>query len=812
MIQNLLRALRGFRRQKGFTLLNLTGLYVGISISLLIGLLLLHERSFDRFHRDPDHIYRVVCRLSAQTGDEDLPLTPTPLPDALRSEVGGIQDMTTLHWADEMAVHLGGGRVVQEKNVVYADSAFFDIFNFEKGAGDPVALLRQPNKVMLTESTAARYFPGGHATGKSFRIGEGEDARMLEVAGLLPDPPANSHLQFSMLVSWPTLDIPNDARTNWGWFNGGRFTYLRVPPEMQTATVGERLTALANERKDERDQSRYTYSLQPLSDIHSNMVYAELNPSYTVDYQQFYWLGAISLFLLMVACINYVNLSTAIAAQKAREVGVRKTLGANRSQLAFNFLGQTFVLTLGATVFAVATAHFLLPALNAFLDRNIVANWLSPQTLALPAALCLLTTLMSGLYPAFILAGFSPAEALRSHFNVRRSRASLTLRRGLVTFQFVVAQVFIAAVIIAASQMQFLREKPLGFRHNGVLDIRLPESHSSKVDALKSEIARLPGVKNTSQSTGAPTSKWAQLGTIFNLREQFDNSKIEVAVKICDPNYLKTYGVELLAGRFIEEGDEKQCLESIPEEKRRYVCVLNEAAVKSLGFATPEAALGHEITIGLNHVSPPIVGVVRDFHVNSLHELVKPVAMMTFHQYKRNLGISLEPAAVNTATLASIEKIWKGYYPDALFESAFLDEHLASLYRAESRAFSLFQLVTLLALLLNALGLIGLTAFVVEQKTKEIGVRKVLGANVASVVALLSKDFLKLALISFVIALPIAWWAMNQWLADFAYRVSIQWWMFALAGVAAVAVAFLTVSFQSVRAALANPIKSLRNE
>jgi len=493
-------------------------------------------------------------------------------------------------------------------------------------------------------------------------------------------------------------------------------------------------------------------------------------------------------------------------------VGVRKTLGANRSQLALNFLGQTFVLTLGASVFAIATAHFLLPALNVFLDRNIAADWLSPQTLALPAALCLLTTLLSGLYPAFILAGFSPAEALRSHFNVRRSRASLTLRRGLVTFQFVVAQVFIAAVIIAASQMQYLREKPLGFRHNGVLDIRLPESRSGKVTALNSEIAHLPGVKNTSQSTGAPTSKWAQLGTIFNLREQFDNSKIEVAVKICDPHYLETYGIELLAGRFIEESDENQCLESIPEEQRRYVCVLNEAAVKSLGFATPEAALGHEITIGLNHVSPPIVGVVRDFHVNSLHELVNPVALMTFHQYKRNLGISLEPAAVNTATLASIEKIWKRFYPDVLFESAFLDEHLASLYRAESRAFSLFQLVTLLALLLNALGLIGLTAFVVEQKTKEIGVRKVLGANVASVVALLSKDFLKLALISFVIALPIAWWAMNHWLADFAYRVSIQWWMFALAGIAAVAVAFLTVSFQSIRAALANPVESLRNE
>jgi hypothetical protein len=812
MIQQLSSALRGLRRQKGFAALNFTGLYIGLTISLFIGLLLLHERSFDHFHRDADRIYRVVCELDMSSGKEHLPIVQGPVANALRSDIGGIQDITSIRWQEEMVVNLPGGVIFQEKNVVYADSAFFDIFNFNPSNSNASAILSQPNKALLTESTAARYFPGGHAVGKTFRVGSGEDQKDIEVVGLMPDPPANSHLQFAMLLSWPTLALSEEDRTNWGFFNGGHYVYLRLPSEIQASDVAGQLSVIANARKDTRDESAYRYSLQPLAEIHSALLYAEMNSSYTVDFQQFYWLGAIGLFLLLVACINYINLSTAIAAQRAKEVGVRKTLGANRPQLAFAFLSQTFLLSASATILAILTAMLLLPSLNEFLERNIVANWFSPQVLGLLAALCLLTTLLAGLYPAFVLAGFNPADALRGHFHLRSSRATLGLRRGLVTFQFAVAQIFIAAVIVAAMQMEFLREKPLGFRQNGVLDICLPEINSSKVSALKSEIAQLPGVKNISQCTGAPTAKWGHMGTIFNLRENFDHSKVEVAVKICDASYLETYGIELIAGRFITPNDEQQCLERIPEAERRYVCVLNESGVKALGFATPESALGHEITIGINRVSPPIVGVVRDFHTQSLRESVGPVAMMPFHSFKGNLGISLEPSAANASTLSAIDKIWKRIYPETLFESAFLDEHLASLYRSESRVFALFKFVTLLALLLNALGLVGLTAFVVEQKTKEIGVRKVLGASVVSVVALLSKDFLKLAIVSSFIAFPVAWWAMRHWLADFAYRIDIQWWMFVVAALAAVSIAFFTVSFQSLRAALANPVKSLRSE
>ncbi|MDX1913499.1 MAG: ABC transporter permease [Saprospiraceae bacterium] len=793
-------------------MLNFTGLYVGLTISLLIGLLLLHERSFDNFHRDTGNIYRVVCELTHMTGKENLPLAQGPVAGALRDDVGGIQDIANVYWLDETVVQLSGDYIFQEKNVIYADSAFFDLFNFKTDAGQPAWLLRQPNKVILTKSTAARYFPGGNAVGKTFRLGSGEERKELEVAGLMPDPPANSHLQFSMLVSWPSLSSSENDQTNWGFFNGGRYVYLRLPPGTSAASVGEQLATIANARKDKQDESSFRYALQPLANIHSEMVHAEMNPSYTVDFERFYWLGAIGLFLLLVACVNYVNLSTAIASQRAKETGVRKTLGADRWQLAFGFLGQTFVLSATATALAAFTAAMLLSPLNVFLERQIVAQWWSPQVLGLLAALCLLTTLLAGFYPALVLAGFNPSEVLRGTFNMRHSRISLFLRRGLVTFQFVVAQIFITAVIVAAMQMKYLRDKPLGFRQDGIVDIRLPEANSERINALKNEIAQIPGVRHVSQGAGAPTAKWGQLGTIYNLRENYDRSKIEVAVKICDANYKETYGIEMLAGRFINSSDEVQCAESIPEQERRYVCVINESGANALGFATPEAALGKEIMIGINRVTPAIVGVVRDFHTHSLRETVGSTVLMPFHMFKNNLGISLEPAVANAATLSSIEKIWKKIYPETLFESAFLDEHLASLYRAESRTFTLFQLVTLLALMLNALGLIGLTAFIVEQKTKEIGVRKVLGASVVSVVTLLSREFLQLVVVAFVIAFPVAYYFMGKWLGDFAYRIEIESWMFLLAGAGAILIALLTVSFQSLKAALANPVKSLRSE
>jgi len=812
-IKNLVsQTLRSLRHQRGFAALNFLGLSVALTISLLTGLMVFHERSFDNFHPDSERLFRVVVQLeNPHDPTEHFAEVATVLPSVVRAEMPDLGQFTEVIFHEKEVVRLSPDRFFEEKNLIFADTAFFSLFHFEAKTGNARAALGQPNQVLLTETTAAKYFPNENAVGKRISI-EAEDCAVkeFEVAGIVADAPVNSHLPFTMLVSAASLKTNPDA--SWGWFMGGQYLYVKPKGQVSIAQIGERITALANTGKDKGDESTYTYRLQPLADIHTNMAYAQGNATYTADFEQFYWIGAIALFLLLIAAVNYVNLATAIAQRKAREVGVHKTLGASRQQLAMRFWFETFLLVTSAMLAAAAAAQMLLPMLNAFLEKNIVADWFSGQMLGFMVALCLATTLAAGLYPAFVLAGFSPVEAFRGRLSGKGTSISLGLRRGLVMFQFVVAQVFIVAVIVAATQMHYIRSKPLGFRKEGVVNLRLPgDAKPEQVSAFRSEIAGIPGVLSTTRCSGGPTSS-AGFTTRFNRPELFEQHKLEVAIKVADPNYREIYDLKLLCGRFLIESDMALAAESLPEEQRKYVCVLNETAVKNLGYASPEAVLGETVKTGANSIVPTVVGVVSDFHTRSLRKSLQSVAIVPFHTFNYSLGIRLDPAAANTATLSKIDAVWKSAFPNDLFKAAFMDDYLATLYQNEGKVYSIFQIVALLALLINALGLVGLTVFVVEGKTKEIGIRKVLGASVAGITGLLAKDFLKLVVAAIAIASPLAYYFMQKWLADFAYRIDIQWWMFVTAGLVALTIAFLTVGFQSVRAALANPVKSLRSE
>lgn len=805
---------RSLYNQKGFAALNFFGLFVALTVALLSGAMLFHERSFDNFHTDSDRIFRIVTDMEdPQSGTSDkLAIPATILPSYIREQKLDIGPHTVVRFTDEMLVRLNANRFFMEKNLFYADSAFFNILDFKVKTGNALYALQKPNQVLLTETTAAKYFPDENAVGKHITIEDTEcPNKEFEVAGIIEDAPANSHMRFNMLISAISRKESTDA--GWGWFDSSLGIYLKLDKNRNGDQIAAQLTTIANQNKDKEDVSRYEYKLQALSDIHANMDYGDNGMSYTADFQQFYWLGAISLFLLLIAAVNYINLSTAIALRKAREVGVRKTMGASRWDLARRFWLETFVLVAGAVLAAAFTANLLLPVLNNFLDRQIVAQWFSPQMLGLLAGLYAVTTLAAGFYPAFVLAGFSPIEAFRGKIAGQGSRTSLNLRRGLVTFQFVVAQVFIIAVIVAAWQMRYIRSKPLGFQTAGIVNLNLPEgAKSDNISTLMSEINRIPGVICMTKGFGAPTSR-SGFTTRFNHPEQFGNNNKDLVVKIADTKYLETYGIELKAGRFLNESDMAAAAESIPQEDRKYSVVLNETGVKNLGYLTPESALGKSVKIGINEMTAPIIGVMSDFHTRSLREKITNTAVIPFHRHNNySVGIRLDPSAANTATLAKMESVWKSVFPADLFTAAFLDDFLASLYRNESRVYTMFKLVALLALLINALGLIGLTVFVVEAKTKEIGIRKVLGASVVSVTGLLLRDFVKLVLIAIVIASPIAYYFMQKWLSDFTYHIDIQWWMFAVAGVLALLIAFLTVGFQSVKAALANPVRSLRSE
>jgi putative ABC transport system permease protein len=805
--------LRSLSRQKGFATLNFLGLGTALTIALLTGLMLVHERHFDDFHPVGDRIYRVVTHIEDPTSGtvNKISSPATILPSYLRDQKLDIGQLTEVNFMDEMVVRLTAERFFLEKSLLYADTAFFSLFNFKTKTGNALAALQRPNQVLLTETTAARYFPKENAIGKRITIEDGEClSKEFEVAGIIEDAPANSHLQFSMLVSALSRKQSTDA--GWGWFNSSQLLYVKTGSQMDAAQIGQRLTSIATEHQDKDDKSRYEYKLQPLADIHTNMDYADGNISYTADFQQFYWLGAIALFLLLIAAVNYINLATAIALRKAREVGVRKSLGASRWDLAKRFWFETFVLVAAAVLTAALVANLLLPILNNFLDRKIVVNWFSPEVLGIMAGLCAITTLAAGFYPAIVMAGFSPTEAFRGKISGKGNSTSLLLRKGLVTFQFVVAQVFIIAVIVAAMQMKYIRSKPLGFQSAGIVTLRLPQAgKAANTSTLISEFNKIPGVISMTQGIGAPTSS-SGMTTVFNTPEKYEQNGKEVIIKIADPKYLETYGLQLRSGRFLNASDMAAAAESVPEKDRKYSVVLNETGVKNLGFSDPEAAIGQKVQLGMNNMTAPVIGVVADFHTRSLRSDMASVAILPYHNRNYSLGIRLDPSAANMATLAKMESIWKSVFPADLFTAAFLDDYLVSLYRDESRLYSMFKLIALLALLINALGLIGLTVFVVEAKTKEIGIRKVLGASVAGITSLLAKDYLKLVIIAIVFASPVAYYFMQKWLTNFAYRIDIQAWMFVAAGFAAVLIAFLTVGFQSVKAALANPVKSLRSE
>lgn len=802
---------RSLQRQKGFALLHFIGLGSALTIALLTGAMLIHERSFDNFHKDSDHIFRVVTHYENPNNSGNAASPVIILPSYLRMQKVDVGQMTEIMMMDELVVRLNAERFFKEKTIAFVDTTFFSIFNFAAQTVNVQAIFQKPNQVLLTKTTAARYFPNENAVGKRITIDDELcPNREFEVAGIIEDAPANSHLQFNILVSAVSRkEIPD---MGWGWFDSSQMLYLKLGKNQTPEQVAAQFTEIAKQNQDKEDPTRYEYQLQPLADIHSNVDFASGSTAYTIDYQQFYWIGAVALFLLLIAAVNYINLSTAIALRKAREVGVRKTLGASRWDLAKRFWFETFVLVAAAILAAAVATHLLLPVLNQFLDRQIVIHWFSPEMIGLLIGLCAVTTLTAGFYPALVMAGFSPTEAFRGKILSKSSSTSMHFRKGLVTFQFVVAQVFIITVVVAALQMKYVRSKPLGFQTAGIVNLALPDSDKpDKISTLMSEINKIPGVITMTNCFGAPTSP-SGFTTRFNLPEAFGQDDKPVNMKIADPKYLETYGIQLLAGRFINESDMAAVAASVPEKDRQYIVVLNEKAVKDLGFTDAASAIGKKARFGIREITPTIVGVVADFHTRSLRREMGAAAILPFHNRYSSLGIRLHPSAANMATLAKMESVWKSVFPSDLFTAAFMDEFLATLYSDESNVYTLFRLTALLALLINALGLIGLTVFMVEAKTKEIGIRKVMGATVANITGLLTKDFLKLVVIAIVIASPIANYFMNKWLSNFVYHIDIQWWMFAAAGVLAVLIAFLTVGFQSVRAALANPVKSLRSE
>ena len=809
MFKNYIKtAWRNLKKHKGFFALNFVGLYISVLCCLLIALIILHETSFDKTANNNLNIYRVVESSVSSNGKTYTPVTQYPLANAMRVAMRDEKLISQINYLNRGLISFSDKKFKEEK-IIFADSVFPSLFPLKVKQGSIQRALSEPGFAILTESTAHKFFGKADPIGKCFKM---ENLVDLQVAAVVADAPSNTHLPYNMLVSISNLrpefigGLPIDE---WGVSSQG-FTYIGLQNKSEVKHTEAELASIAKEHlNDEKHGEITTLSLQPLPDIHFNQLYAAHNPSYTINYDYLYLVGAIGLFLILAACINYVNLSTALAIKKSKEVGVRKTLGATRKDLIKQFLSETFFLTGLVIVAAALSIRFFIPSLNNFLDRNIPLEWFHLNSAFILISLWLSISILSGLYPALVLSGFNPVTALKNKTATPKASVN-NLRRGLVVFQFLTAQVLIIGALVVAKQMNFIQSRSLGFNKENVVDISLPENKPEQLKLLHDKLSAIPGIESFSLSLGAPISEDG-VSTNFNTKEKYSTEKINVAVKAADDNYLKTYGLHLTAGRWFDANDEKKIDNSIPDSLKNYAFVLNETAVKALGFSSAQDALGKYVTMGMNDISAPVIGVVKDYNTSSLHDAIKPVLMIEFPFFYYDAGIKLT-SSNPASTLSAVEKAWSSVYPEHLFESSFLDENIAKLYKNDKRTQQLFNLFAFLSIMINVLGLVGLLSFMIEQKTKEIGIRKILGASMKDISFILSKDFLRLIIIAFFIAAPIAWFLMNKWLQDFAYRTSVSWWVFAAAFLAAFVITCIAVGFQTIKAAIANPVESLRSE
>ncbi|MDB5229867.1 MAG: hypothetical protein JWN76_672 [Chitinophagaceae bacterium] len=803
LLHNLKQVLRGMLRYKSFTLINLLGLSVSIAAIVIIFLIDDYENRFDDLHSNSNHVFRVVSKTDRDAKATDRAIVPYPLAKLLRTESAGIK-ATEIHFVKEMNVKIGGNAPFIEKNVVFADSLFFDVLNYSRIKGfwlrGSAAALKEPKKAILTASLAKRYFGNEDPIGKIIRVDNKAD---IQVAAIIKDIPVTTHLPVSMFVSFSTLTpefLAGISPDQWGVHSNG-FCYVRLPDLSQINETEKALYNVVQKSATNDREKKEKMFLQPLQQIHFDPVYENENPSYTISKKYIDMLLLLGGFILLIACVNYINLSTSLAFSKSKEVGIRKTIGASKAQLFSFYLYETFVITFIAALIGIVIASAMISPINHILDKSVsLTQLLNPKFFIGGILLVVFISFISGAYPAIILAGFNPIDSLKNQLSMP-GKSSTLIRKGLVVFQFTTSIALIICTIIISKQVNYFNSKSLGFNKEAVVEVGLPVSDSAKMEAFKNLLQNEPGIQKMSFCLGAPIS---DNGFSTSMEAPQLSSKTDYSIRIipCDAAYLETYGIRLVAGRWFFDSEEKNINKTI---------VINETAVKTLGYKKNSDAIGKRFKIGINDYQPTIVGVTKDFHTTSLHQGITQVGLMPFRYFYYAAGIKIAPASLRT-TLAKVENAWRKVYPNDVYGMKFIDETLAARYEQETKDFNLFKAFSGISIFICCIGLWGLIAFVVSRKTKEIGIRKVLGATVNEIILLLSKDFILLVLVALIIASPLAWYFMNKWLNNFAYRINISVWVFVLAGAFAMVIAFMTISFQAIKAALANPVKSLRTE
>ncbi len=796
MIKNYLKiAWRSLWRSKTISIISIAGLALGIACFLLLGTYILNELRYDRFHLKADRIMRVSY--SHKSADDPQPVntevTPTAVVPVFKRTFSEIEEGVRVYdYAYKPIAILFKEKIFNEKSFLLADASFFKIFSFNFLSGNPATALSNPNSVIITASTAKKYFGAENPVGKTLNI----DSKPWQVTGVIADVPPYSQLKFDFLGSYSTLE---DSKTE-KWNSANDVSYFLLKSAGQQQSLQNKINAyVKNQFSDEfKSGHKFWFELEPLTRVH---LYSKAAASGNIKY--IYILSAISILLLLIACINFINLITAKSSERAHEIGVRKVLGAERKQVFLQFIAESGIITMVAIVIGLVIARLALPYFNLFTGLSLsIKTWNGGWLISILGTLFFLITFIAGTWPALVLSAFQPAKVLKSAIN--RNSSGGNLRKSLVVFQFTISIAFIIATMIAGRQLYFIQHTNTGIDRSQILVLDAG-IFNEKLEPLKNELLKNPSVKSVTASYDSPVN--VKGGYSLNAQEKSPDFSLSITAIPVDQDFISALGIKILQGSNFTRTDVLQVLPK-EQEKRRYAFMLNKTAVAAMGW-TPEQAIGKKVS--LNGRNGEIKAVLEDFNFASLHQKISPIIVFTEYNWFSKILIKTSEKDVKNS-IAGAEKAWKSVFKKTPFQYHFLDQEYEELYKTEQRTAGILNIFSIITILISCLGLFGLAVFMAEQRTKEIGIRKVLGASITNIVALLSLDFLKLVVVAFVIATPFAWFFMQQWLQDFAYKINISWWIFALAGLLACFIAMATVSFQAVKAALANPVKSLRSE
>ena len=788
-------AWRNLQRNRVFSFINIAGLVISLTAFVLMALYIEDELSFDKFNKNANRIYRVAD--DKQTPDVLLQsaASAAPVAPALVRDFPEIQNSVRL--IDAEALMKYNNKIFEERRIYFSDESIFSIFSFPLIEGSREHALSEPGSIVLTADMSRKYFGQEDAIGKIITL----DGKNMKVTGIMENLPANSQLQFDCLISMSTAKQKNSGY-DWlfdNWYSNNFYTYILLPENYDVKRLTNRLADFDNRHHEAGDNTVHHYALEKLSSIylHSNR---EDQPGQIGSLSNLYIFSIIALFILLLASINFINLSTARSAERSKEVAVKKIIGAGRTQMVWQFFIESLLTVFISVIVSIIFCYMLLPVFNQFTGKQLFLKLSTPLHISILLLVTLSIALLSGSYPAFILSAFKPINALKGKLNP--SAWNIGIRKGLVIFQFAISLVLIISSIVVYHQMQFLQQHDLGFNASQTMVINFEGDHDvqQKMNTIKQELSQIPGVEKISASSNVPGDGSAGGWSMNFALKNGDTIHTELPIYLADFNFLDQYRVPVMAGRALSKDFASDSTESM---------LINETALKTLGFHSADEAIG--VHVGMYPSDGVITGVFKDFHFKSLQSAIEPLILRFINSKFRLLSLKIKTENISK-TISSVESKWNSLVPWRPLEYNFLGESFNRQYTKEMKYRQVITLFTALAVVVACLGLFGLALFNTQQRKKEIGIRKVLGAGVATIVSLVSKEFLIPVCIAIVIASPLAWMVMRVWLQNFAYRIDISWWMFVLAGGVAIIMAFLAVSFQSIKAAIANPVDSLRTE